>query len=173
MTYVGAKVLKGETLDSVDAELGVGLDNGETTGHYTARPLLVDGGQLAKDQICGMSQGARVGRTEVLLGGTALLNDLNKTGLELLDGGNVVGKDTHITGGGGNVDLGTVVAKVRQYLEKGRRHRRHGRKRKHNIHASRAVDGLSSNRQVSTSAMMLGGRSELVHAPGEGESGTA
>lgn len=33
-TYVSAEVLKSETLDSVDAELGVGLDNGETTGDY-------------------------------------------------------------------------------------------------------------------------------------------
>lgn len=56
-----------------------------------------------------MFQGARVGRTEVLLGGAALLEDLDETGLELLDGGNVVGEDTHLTGGGGNVDLGTVI----------------------------------------------------------------
>lgn len=97
-----------------------------------------------------MSQGARIGRTEVLLGGTALLKDLDETGLELLDGGNVVGEDTHLTGGGGNVDLGTVIAEVGQYLAKGRKHRRRGRNWKHNIHASRAVDGLSSNYQVST-----------------------
>lgn len=31
-TYVGAEVLKRETLNSVDAQLGVGLDNGESTG---------------------------------------------------------------------------------------------------------------------------------------------
>lgn len=127
ITYIGAEVLKGETLDSVDAELGIGLDNGETAGHYTVTPLLVDGFQLTRDQICGMSQGTRIGRTEVLLGGTALLNDLDETGLELLDGGNVVGEDTHLTGGGGNVDLGTVIAEVGQYLRKGRRHRRRGR----------------------------------------------
>ena len=66
-----------------------------------------------------MSQGARIGRTEVLLVGTVLLKDLNETGLELLDGGNVVGEDTHLTGGGGDVDLGTVIAKVGQYLGKG------------------------------------------------------
>jgi hypothetical protein len=41
-TYIGAEILKGETLDSVDAELGVGLDNGEATGHYTATSSLVD-----------------------------------------------------------------------------------------------------------------------------------
>jgi hypothetical protein len=33
----------------------------------------------------------------------------------------VVGEDTHVTGGGGNVDLGTVIAKVGQYLGKGRK----------------------------------------------------
>lgn len=150
ITYIGAELLKREALDSVDAELGVGLDNGEATGHYTGTPLLVDQSQLRRIQICGMSQDARVGRTEVLLGGAALLEDLDETGLELLDGGNVVGEDTHLTGGGGNVDLGTVIAEVRQYLRKGRRHRRHGCKWKHNIHASRAVDGLSINYQVST-----------------------
>lgn len=32
-TYVDAEVLKRETLDSVDAQLRVGLDNGETTGN--------------------------------------------------------------------------------------------------------------------------------------------
>ena len=66
-----------------------------------------------------MSQGARVGRTEVLLGGTALLEDLDETGLELLDGGNVVGEDTHLTGGGGNVDLGTVIARFVSIYGKG------------------------------------------------------
>lgn len=63
-----------------------------------------------------------VGRTEVLLAGTVLLEDLNETRLELLDGGNVVGEDTHLTGGGGDVDLGTVIAKAGQYFGKGRRH---------------------------------------------------
>ena len=53
----------------------------------------------------------RVGRTEVLLGGAALLEDFDETGLELLDGGNVVGEDTHLTGGGGDVDLGPVIAR--------------------------------------------------------------
>lgn len=55
------------------------------------------------------SSGARIGHTEVLLGGTTLLNNLDKTGLELLNGWNVVGEDTHLTGGGGDVDLGPVV----------------------------------------------------------------
>jgi hypothetical protein len=69
-----------------------------------------------------MSLDMGVGRTEVLLAGTALLEDLNETGLELLDGGNVVGEDTHLTGGGGEVDLGTVIAKAGQYFGKGPRH---------------------------------------------------
>lgn len=72
---VGAEVLKRETLNSVDAQLGVGLDNGESTGE------------------------------EELLGSTTLLNDLNKTGLELLNRGNVVGENTHLSGLGGDVDL--------------------------------------------------------------------
>ena len=49
-----------------------------------------------------------VGRTEKLLVGTTLLDYLNETGLELLDGGNVVGEDTHLSGLGGDVDLDTV-----------------------------------------------------------------
>ncbi len=47
------------------------------------------------------------GRTEKLLAGTALLHDFDKAGLELLDGGNVVGEDTHLSGLSGDVDLDT------------------------------------------------------------------
>lgn len=114
--YVGAEVLKSEALNGVDAELGVGLNNSEATGHYPTRLLLAGCSSLTSDQICDMFQGARIGHTEVLLVGTALLEDLNETGLELLDGGNVVGEDTHLTGGGGDVDLGTMIAEVGQYL---------------------------------------------------------
>jgi hypothetical protein len=46
-----------------------------------------------------------VGRTEKLLAGTALLNDLDETGLQLLNRGNVVGKNTHLSRLSGNVDL--------------------------------------------------------------------
>lgn len=77
-TYIGAEVLECVSLDGVDAELGIGLDNGEST------------------------------RQEELLVAARLLNDLDQTGLQLLDGGNVVGKDTHITGLGGKVDLNAV-----------------------------------------------------------------
>jgi hypothetical protein len=113
-TYVGAEFLEREALDGVDAELGVGLDNGETTGHYSimvSEFILID-----KRPDLRHVSGARIGRTEVLLGGAVLLENLNETGLQLLNGGNVVGKDTHLTGGGGEVDLGTVIAKVGQYL---------------------------------------------------------
>lgn len=50
-----------------------------------------------------------IGHTEELLAGTALLHDLNETGLELLDGGDVVGENTHLTRLSGDVDLDTVV----------------------------------------------------------------
>lgn len=50
----------------------------------------------------------RIGHTEELLVGTALINDLDKAGLQLLNGGDVVGEDTHLTGLGGDVDLDTV-----------------------------------------------------------------
>lgn len=51
-------------------------------------------------------------RTEELLGATALLNNLNETGLQLFDRGNVVGEDTHLTGLGGNVDLDTISRRI-------------------------------------------------------------
>ena len=107
------------------------------------------------DDSTEISRRARTGRTEVLLGGATLLNNLNETRLQLLDGGNVVGKDTHLTGGGGDVDLGPVVAKVRQS-----RHSREGaggRRCFKNIHAGRAVDGLSERMQVSPRIQELGG----------------
>lgn len=51
------------------------------------------------------------GHTEELLG-TALLDDLDDAGLELLNGGNVVGEDTHLTRLGGDVDLDDVLRLV-------------------------------------------------------------
>lgn len=47
-------------------------------------------------------------RTEELLAATALLNDLNKTWLKLLDGRNVAGKNTHLSGLGWDVHLHAV-----------------------------------------------------------------
>lgn len=51
-------------------------------------------------------------RTEELLGTTSLLDNLDDSGLQLLNGGNVVGQDTHFTGLGGNVDLNDVLGVV-------------------------------------------------------------
>lgn len=53
-------------------------------------------------------QGRRT-RTEELLRLAGLFDDLNYTGSQLLDAGNVAGEDTHVSGLGGNVDLDTVV----------------------------------------------------------------
>ncbi len=55
---------------------------------------------------------ARLRRTEELLAASALLNDFDKTGLQLLDGGNVVGEDTHLSGLGGDVDLDDILRLV-------------------------------------------------------------
>jgi hypothetical protein len=52
---------------------------------------------------------ARSSLTEELLSTTALLNDLDQTGLQLLDRGNVVGENTHLTGLGGDVDLDNIL----------------------------------------------------------------
>lgn len=51
-------------------------------------------------------------RTEELLAGTVLLDDLNQTGLQLLDGGHVVREDTHLSGLGGDVDLDDALGLV-------------------------------------------------------------
>lgn len=50
--------------------------------------------------------------TEVLLAATALLDDLNQTGLQLLDGGDVVGEDTHVSRLGGQIDLDDILGLV-------------------------------------------------------------
>lgn len=50
-------------------------------------------------------------RTEELLG-TTLLDDLDQTGLQLLNRGDVVREDTHIARLGGDVDLDDVLAPV-------------------------------------------------------------
>jgi hypothetical protein len=49
-----------------------------------------------------------MGRTEELLGAAALLNHLDDTGLQLLDRGNVLGKNTHLAGLSGEVDLDDI-----------------------------------------------------------------
>lgn len=51
--------------------------------------------------------------TEVLLAAAALLDDLDQTGLQLLDGGNVVGEDTHVSRLGGQVDLDDILGLVK------------------------------------------------------------
>lgn len=56
--------------------------------------------------IIGASVGAH---TEEGLGAAALLDDLDDAGLELLNGGNVVCEDTHLTRLGGDVDLDDVL----------------------------------------------------------------
>lgn len=50
--------------------------------------------------------------TEELFRTSALLNHLNNTRLELLNGRNVVGQDTHFTRLGGDVDLNNVLGSV-------------------------------------------------------------
>lgn len=53
--------------------------------------------------------GGEGGRTEILLASGALLDDLDETWLQLLNGGNVVGEHTHITGFRGDVDLDDIL----------------------------------------------------------------
>ena len=52
----------------------------------------------------------------------------------------MVGEDTHLTGGGGDVDLGTVVAQGSSVTFSGSGEG--GRDKKGNAHAGGAVDGL-------------------------------
>lgn len=51
-------------------------------------------------------------RTEELLDTAVLLNNLNDTRLQLLNGRNVVGEDTHHTSSSGDVDLDAVEGEV-------------------------------------------------------------
>jgi hypothetical protein len=51
-------------------------------------------------------------RTEELLAWAALLDDLDESWLQLLDGWNVAGEDTHLTGLGWDVDLDDVLGLV-------------------------------------------------------------
>ena len=92
-TYFGAEVLERVSLNGVDAELGVGLDDSESA------------------------------RKEELLVAAGLLDDLDQTRLQLLDGRNVIGEDTHITGLGGKVDLDAAqsLMSVTRNLESRRR----------------------------------------------------
>lgn len=57
-------------------------------------------------------QMGRCSRTEELLAAARLLDDLNETRLQLLDGWNVVGENTHLSGLGWDVDLHTVLSSV-------------------------------------------------------------
>lgn len=102
-TYLGAEVLERETLDGVDAQLGVGLNDGESTRDCT-HPLA----SWTEPIVRSTCYATESGHTEELLG-TALLHDLNQTRLQLLNRGNVVGEDTHLTSLGGDVDLDTGV----------------------------------------------------------------
>lgn len=52
----------------------------------------------------------------------------------------MVGEDTHLAGGGGDVDLGTVVAEGSSVIFSGSGEG--GRDREENAHAGGAVDGL-------------------------------
>lgn len=106
---VGAEVLEGVALDGVDAHGGAGLDGRESTRHCNSTCQLrccFEG----NDNIPFGRPGGE--RTEELLGAAALLDDLDDAGLELLDRGNVVGEDTHLTGLGGDVDLDDVLGLV-------------------------------------------------------------
>ncbi len=76
------EVVKRVTLNSIDRQNGAWVDDGEAAGE------------------------------EELLGGSGLLNDLDESWLELLDGWNVVGEDTHLSGVGGDVDLNDVLGGV-------------------------------------------------------------
>lgn len=51
-------------------------------------------------------------RTEELLAAAALLDDLHKPRLQLLDGRNVVCEETHLAGFGGDVDLDDILRLV-------------------------------------------------------------
>jgi hypothetical protein len=61
---------------------------------------------VAKPVETGVSKVEAWRLTEPLARLAAVLDDLHDAGAEGLDGGNVVGEDAHVTGRGGDVDLG-------------------------------------------------------------------
>jgi hypothetical protein len=116
-THLGAEVFERIAFDGVDAEHGAWLDRGETARYCAMIELatstdipccalvlqLADAGHIHG---CFTSMQEKcLGRTEELFASTRLLNNLHKTWLQLLDGWNVVGEDTHLAGFGGHVDL--------------------------------------------------------------------
>lgn len=76
--YLSAEVLQWVALDSVDAEDGAGLHGSKATGE------------------------------EELLAAALLLDDLDQTRLQLLNGWHVVCQDTHVAGFRWEVDLDAV-----------------------------------------------------------------
>lgn len=60
----------------------------------------------------GMWHRVMNGRTEVSLAAATILDDLDHARLQLLNGGNVVGQDTHISRLGGDVDLDDALGLV-------------------------------------------------------------
>lgn len=115
-TDISGEVFKRVGLDGVDAEAGVGLNNGESTRncrHITLASLFYQKlGSRKRVVLATTNRRFARRRTEELLGATTLLNNLNKAGLQLFDRGNVVGEDTHLTGFGGNVDLDTISRRI-------------------------------------------------------------
>ena len=110
-THFGGKVLQRVALNSVDAQLRIGLDNGKASGHYPIVPIVSQPFKISSPAafLKSMRFASEVrSRTEKLLGATGLLVDLNQTGLQLLNGWNVVGENTHLSGLGGDVDLDTI-----------------------------------------------------------------
>lgn len=101
LDILDVEVLERITLDGVDGENRLGLNNGETTGNCISH--VSDGTRIiASDGV----------RTEERLGAARLLNDLNKTGLQLLNRRNVVGEDTHGARLGLQVDLDDILGLV-------------------------------------------------------------
>lgn len=66
---------------------------------------------IGRSQSFRLASRHRGEHTEELLA-AALLNNLNQTGLELLNGGHVVGQDTHLSRLGGQVDLDDILGLV-------------------------------------------------------------
>ena len=101
LDILDVEVLERITLNGVDGENRVGLDDGESTGncmsHVSHRTHII------------ASDGAR---TEERLGAAGLLDDLNQTGLQLLNRRNVVGEDTHGARLGLEVDLDDILGLV-------------------------------------------------------------
>jgi hypothetical protein len=93
-TYFDREVFKRRSFNSIDFQGRVGVDSGKTTRGYNREKTLVtpftfSGGTLTEKLFCDISG----------------FDNFNDTRVQLFNGGDMVSENTHVTGGGSQIDL--------------------------------------------------------------------